>query len=102
MRVLVRTDDETELQKTAVSRGRRRRVWGVADGLQKVNFCADGLISCLRVFGLRVNARPVADGPRGVGDGLPKFQKLKSCYLSYFMYRRLRFVIRGLRRTFQT
>ncbi|KAJ0810583.1 hypothetical protein HanPI659440_Chr01g0028661 [Helianthus annuus] len=28
MRVLVRTDDETELQKTAVSRGRRRRVWG--------------------------------------------------------------------------
>ncbi|KAJ0558562.1 hypothetical protein HanIR_Chr07g0337681 [Helianthus annuus] len=28
MRVLVRTDDETELQKNAKSRGRSRRAWG--------------------------------------------------------------------------
>ncbi|KAJ0772333.1 hypothetical protein HanOQP8_Chr03g0086151 [Helianthus annuus] len=43
MRVLVRTDDETELQKTANSRGRRRRA-------PESEFLADGLFDCLRGF----------------------------------------------------
>ena len=50
MRVLVRTDDETELQKTAVSRGRRRRVWGRRRRAPESEFLADGLFDCLRGF----------------------------------------------------
>ncbi|KAJ0511188.1 hypothetical protein HanIR_Chr11g0549191 [Helianthus annuus] len=43
MRILVRTDDETELQKNAFSRGRRRRAL-------ESQFLADGLFGCLRKF----------------------------------------------------
>ncbi|KAJ0589469.1 hypothetical protein HanIR_Chr04g0186621 [Helianthus annuus] len=52
MRVLVRTDDETELQKTANSRGRRRRVWGRRRRAPESEFLADGLFEfdCLRGF----------------------------------------------------
>ncbi|KAJ0451033.1 hypothetical protein HanHA300_Chr15g0562991 [Helianthus annuus] len=55
MHVLVRTDDETELQRNELSRGRRRRVYARRHGLPKMQtgrrlmflvtaLCAYGLI----------------------------------------------------------
>ncbi|KAM0017210.1 hypothetical protein Hdeb2414_s0027g00685521 [Helianthus debilis subsp. tardiflorus] len=68
MRVLVHTDDETALQKNAISRGRRRRA------LQS-QFLVDGLFNYLRKFW----ATGICKGRRRCP---PHVQKPEICYLN--------------------
>ncbi|KAJ0488050.1 hypothetical protein HanHA300_Chr12g0428751 [Helianthus annuus] len=70
MRVLVRTDDETELQRNELSRGRRRRVYARRRRAPKN---ANGPTPYVPGYGLmclRAYSEAVADGLGPVGDGL--------------------------------
>ncbi|KAJ0691642.1 hypothetical protein HanPI659440_Chr15g0577241 [Helianthus annuus] len=75
MRVLVRTDDETKLQKNAFSRGCRRRAWGRRRRALESQFLADGLFDCLREFWATGICKDSRRRP-------PHVQIPEKCYLS--------------------